>query len=254
MIGATYHTAWARDAGRPVVPEAGLAPRFAKLDLAHDPILPAVPEGQPAPGAQATAQAAGASLAPILAETQRATLAAMRVTDAAAVVVASPGAEQGLSLAGLEEVAAALAGEAAARLRIRQDVVSAGPASISRAAPFRVFVSLPVRDGAAVIGAVLLSRTSASIDQAIWGKPLGAGRSRLGLALLAAGLALFTAYTGGRPIGAVAEQAKAVAAGGRAPAGRTRRSAVRMNCTPPSPQWPACWDAAPTISASSPPR
>ncbi len=223
VIGAAYRAAWT---GGAMAPGAGLAPRFAVLDLARDPVLPPPRPGVPA-AADLRAMRAGAALVPILAEAQRATLAAMRVTDAAGVVVASSGSEQGLSLAAMEEVALALRGEGTARVRSRVEAEHAGPASISRGATFRVFVSLPVRDGGAVVGAVLLSRTPASIGQAIWGKRWElAGLAAL-LVGLAAAFAGFTAYTVSRPLGAVVAQAKAVAAGGRGPITRPRRSAVR---------------------------
>lgn len=220
VIGAAYRATWG------AAPGAGLAPRFAVLDLAVDPILPPPPPGPPAVAA-ARATAVGEALAPVLAEAQRATLAAMRVTDAAGVVVASSGSEMGVSLAAMEEVAAALAGQAASRLRSRLDAEYAAPASISRGAVFRVFVALPVLDGQVVIGTVLLSRTPASIGQAIWGKRWQLAGLAAGLVLLAAGFAGFTAYTVSRPLGAVVAQARAVAAGGRGPISRPRRSAVR---------------------------
>lgn len=239
VIGAAFHAGWLQAAGPeaeaalaalPLVPPPeGWAPRFATLDLARDPILPPPPEPPP-PTAPADryARIAGEALGPVLAEAQRITLAGMRVTDHAGIVVATSGGERGLSLAGLEEVAAALAGNPASRLRARREPATpAGLASISRAAPFRVFVALPVRAGPHVIGAVGLSRTPSSIGQALYGKRWALAGLAFALVLVAAALAGFTAYTVGRPIRAVAEQAKAVAAGARVPMQRTRRSAVR---------------------------
>lgn len=239
VIGAAFHAGWRREAGSeaeallaplpfaPPRPE-GWAPRFASLDLARDPVLPAPPDaGPPAIPADRVALAAGEALAPVLSETQRITLAGMRVTDRAGTVVASSGGDRGLSLAALEEVTAALAGNPTSRLRARREPAVAGLTSISRAAPFRVFVALPVHAGPHVIGAVLLSRTPSSIGQALYGKRWELAGLTLALVLVAAVLAGFTAYTVGRPIHAVAEQAKAVAAGARVPMQRTRRSAVR---------------------------
>jgi len=239
VIGAAYRAAWLEEAGAeapsllarlPVRPQLeGWAPRYATLDLARDPILPPPPDAATPPDpASAVARAAGASLAPVLAEAQRVTLAAMRVTDEAGVVVASTGGEGGRSLLALEEVAAALNGEAAARVRARREVVDvASSGSISRAAAFRVFVSLPVRAGDHVIGAVLLSRTPSSIRQALYGKRWELAALALGLLAVAAALAGFTAYTVSRPIRAVADQARAVASGARVEPRRLRRSAVR---------------------------
>ena len=238
VIGAAYRAAWLREAGAeapamlarlPVVPRPeGCAPRFASLDLARDPVLPPPPAAAapPRPAAPA-AIAAGQALAPVLAEAQRVTLAAMRVTDQAGTVVATTGGEAGQALHGLEEVATALAGEPASRIRSRQAVVVADSASISRAAPFRVFVALPVREGEHVIGAVLLSRTPSSIRQALHGKRWDLAGLALALLAAAAALAGFTAYAVSRPIRAVADQARAVASGARVEVRRVRRSAVR---------------------------
>lgn len=229
IIAAAQRAAWLREAGQDAAPQAiDWAPRFASLDLARDPILPPPPDAvPPARPADPIARIAGATLAPVLAEAQRVTLAAMRVTDQAGVVVASTGSEAGLSLHVLEEVTAALAGQPAARLRARREAVTAGAGSISRAAPFRVFVALPVQAGDRVIGAVLLSRTPSSLRQALHGKRWELAALTLAMLVVAGGLAGFIAYTVSRPIRAVADQARAVAAGARVEVRRVRRSAVR---------------------------
>jgi signal transduction histidine kinase len=227
VIAATYRTAYA---GPRAAPDRDWAPRPAMLDLARDPVLPAPPAARPAPAPpDARAREAGAALQPVLAEAQRTTLAAMRVLDAQGMVVASSGGDLGLSLADQQEVAAALAGRATAVLRAR--IVSpdqpTGAGSISRGAAFRVFVAQPVLQDGAVIGAVLLSRTPASLDQALRGKRAEIALGATALLLLAGGLALFTATTVSRPIQAVTAQARAVAAGGALPEGRVRGSVVR---------------------------
>ncbi|CAH0204821.1 HAMP domain-containing sensor histidine kinase [Roseomonas sp. CECT 9278] len=229
IIAAAQRAAWLREAGQDAAPQAiDWAPRFASLDLARDPILPPPPDAAaPDRPADPLARAAGAAIAPVLAEAQRVTLAAMRVTDQAGVVVASTGSEDGLSLRALEEVAAALAGQPAARVRARREAVPAGAGSISRAAPFRVFVALPVQAGERVIGAVLLSRTPSSLRQALHGKRWELAALSLAMLVVAGGLAGFIAYTVSRPIRAVADQARAVAAGARVEVRRVRRSAVR---------------------------
>jgi signal transduction histidine kinase len=227
VIGAAYEAAWHR--GAPPPPGEGWAPRAAVLDLARDAVLP--PAGDalaPDRPADPRATEAGAALMPVLAAAQRITLAGMRVTDAGGIVVASSGGEMGLSLRDRAEVAAALAGRPMAVLRERPAQPGVGSASISRAAPFRVFVAHPVIDGQAVIGVVVLSRTPASIDQALYGKRWEMAGLAASLLLAAGGLALVVAYTVSRPIEAVAAQARAVADGARATAlPRTRRSAVR---------------------------
>lgn len=228
VIAAAYRAAWW--GGRaPAATGSGWAPRPATLDLARDAVLPPPPAPRPAPvSSDPRAALAGAALGSVLADAQRVTLAGMRVLDRQGVVVATSREEIGLSLAAQEEVAAALRGEGRAVLRARQPAQGVGATSISRAAPFRVFVAEPVRDAdGAVIGAVLLSRTPASIDQALYGKRWEIAALALALLLGAGGIAGFTAYTVSRPITAVAEQARAVAAGARVEEGRVRRSAVR---------------------------
>ncbi len=223
VIGAAYQSAYGASPAA-----GGWEPRNASLDLARDAVLPPAPDATPpATPADPRALVAGAALHPILAAAQRVTLAGMRVTDGQGIVIASSGEELGLSLAGRLEVAAALAGRPAAVIRERPRQPGVGAASISRAAPFRVFIAHPVLGDARIIGVVLLSRTPASIDQALYGKRWE--MAGLALALLAAAglLALFTAYTVSRPIEAVAAQARAVADGARADLTRTRRSAVR---------------------------
>ncbi|WP_164692368.1 sensor histidine kinase [Falsiroseomonas algicola] len=227
VIGAAYEAAW--HGGAPPASQPGWAPRWAVLDLARDPVLPPAPDAlAPERPADPRALAAGATLMPVLAAAQRVTLAGMRVTDAAGIVVASSGGEMGLSLHHRQEVAAALAGRSSSVLRDRPAQPGVGSASISRAAPFRVFLAHPVTEGAEVIGVVVLSRTPASIDQALHGKRWEMAGLAAALLLAAGGLALVIAYTVSRPIEAVAAQARAVAAGARATAlPRTRRAAVR---------------------------
>jgi hypothetical protein len=80
------------------------------LDLADDPVLPPPPDPVPAGPADPQALAIGQVLAPVLRDAQAVTLAALRVTDAHGIVVASTGGDLGLSLAGWQEVAKVLAG------------------------------------------------------------------------------------------------------------------------------------------------
>jgi signal transduction histidine kinase len=210
----------------PARPDGEWTPRPAALDLARDRVLPAPPEARFAQPPEPRALAAGAGLQPVLAEAQRVTLAGMRVLDRAGVIVASSREELGLSLAAQEEVAAALAGRPAAALRARQVGPNQPDGGISRGAAIRVFVAQPVLEGGAVIGAVLLSRTPAGIEQALRGKSGVIGFTVAALLALAGGVALFTAATVSRPIQAVTAQARAVAAGGGLPT-PVRGSAVR---------------------------
>lgn len=193
-------------------------PRFATLDLADDEIHPTAPAGERVPIApHVAAIGTGVAVTAMLREAQRVTLAGVRIVDPGGVVVATTGGELGLSLLAREEVRRALTGEPVSLLR-RRDVDYVPPVieSISRGAALRVFTALPVLVEDRVLGAVILSRTPRTIDQALHGK-----RWQLlaaGLILLAATVAL--AVLGGwliaRPIALVTARAKQVAEGGRA--------------------------------------
>ncbi|MGG5822999.1 ATP-binding protein [Falsiroseomonas sp. HW251] len=227
VIAAAYRTGYA---GPRASPDGEWAPRPAMLDLARDTVLPSPAPARPVETPpDPRAREAGAALQPVLAEAQRTTLAAMRILDARGIVVASSGGDAGLSLADQKEVSDALAGRAAAviRARVLSPDQPTGSGGISRAAAIRVFVAQPVTQDGRVIGAVLLSRTPVSLDQALRGKRAEIAIAAAILLLLAGAVALFTATTVSRPIQAVTAQARAVAAGGALPEGRVRGSVVR---------------------------
>lgn len=188
VVAAVYRDAWRRAGGRteelgpPVDPpwthppgfDAPWTPRFAGLDLAEDPILPAAPDPalvqtMPAPASQT----AGASLGPILREAQRVTLAGMRVTDPQGIVVASTGEDLGLSLAAQEEVSHALAGNATSVLRernSRHQGRAEGSTAPERSRSLRISTAHPVLDEGRVVGVVVLSRTPRSLTDTLYGK------------------------------------------------------------------------------------
>ncbi|WP_439598376.1 sensor histidine kinase [Falsiroseomonas sp.] len=228
VLAAAYRLEWQGPEAAPT-PRAPLAPRPAGLDLARDPVRPLAPTALPGPAPEPRAAAAGARLGPVLVETQRITLAGIRLLDRQGVVVATSREELGLSLAAMEEVQAALAGQAISSLRARRVDADQprGAASLSRGAALRVVVTQPVEQAGQVIGAVLLSRTPPGIDQTIYNNRHAFGGLALALLLAAGLLAAFTAYAVSRPIQAVTARARAVAAGQRPPPGRVRRSAVR---------------------------
>lgn len=188
VVAAVYRDAWRRaggwteEPGLPVDPpwthppgfDAPWTPRFAGLDLAEDPILPAAPDPTPAAAApNSAAQTAGASLAPILREAQRVTLAGMRVSDPQGIVVASTGEDLGLSLAAQEEVRHALAGNATSVLRERTSRYQAraeGSVAPERSRSLRIFTAHPVLDEGRVVGVVVPSRTPRSLADTLYGK------------------------------------------------------------------------------------
>jgi signal transduction histidine kinase len=226
VLAATFHEALRREspgvAAEPPPALGGLGPRPALwqgLDLARDAVLPPLP---PAAAATTTASAAslaaGRTLAPILHDAQSITLAAVRLTDAHGIVVASSGGDLGLSLAAWPEVAAVIGGAAIATTMHRRDVVGPLNTDVSRTNGIRVFVVLPVQDpsGTAAGGTVIVSRSAKTLDDA--------ARGNLGMlalfaaVLLTAGtlLALALASMITRPLAAIVRQAQQVAAGGDA--------------------------------------
>ena len=223
-------------AARGIPPEGlggGLSPRALEvarrrgLDLAYDPILPFAPDPRPGPAPDPAAAETGARLLPVLRDTQAVTLAALRLLDAAGVVVASTGQDTGLSLAGLEEVEAARAGQPRAVLRQREKIATHVPQGISRTAGLRVHLAMPVLRGEAVEAIVLLSRTPATVWQTVIGKLPEIALVALLLLALVAALAALASRLITRPLAAVVRAAQDVAAGGQATLPRLPASAVR---------------------------
>jgi len=186
-----------------------------QLDFADTTILPRAPDamaaGQPP---EPVAVEVAKSLASVVGEVRKMTLAGIRIVDAAGIVVASTGADLGLSLAKQEEVARALQGAPTAVLRERPPLsTDQGWESISRNTDVRVFVAVPAIEDGHVLGAVLVSRTPRNIVQTLYGKRY----ALLGLAavLIVSVLALawFAGYTIVRPTRQLAAMAQRVASG-----------------------------------------
>ncbi len=190
-------------------------PTVPQLDLASMPILDRRPAARPAatPAPPAYSEA-GAWLDPILAATQRATLAGFRVTDPDGTVVAGRD-EVGLSLAHLPELSQALGGRASSALR-RRVVDNPQPIySISRGTTVRVFVALPVVVRGRVAGAIYVSRTPSNILKELYGQRwrlLIAGLAVVGLALLL-GLVLLRAIV--VPVRELTNRTRRIEAGDR---------------------------------------
>jgi signal transduction histidine kinase len=203
---------------RPQDPDTLLRPRFAVLDLASDPILPP-PDDARAPPAPAhpAAVAAGRELTTILRETQRITLAGIRVTDPAGVIVATTGEELGGSVLHHEEVRRALTGEYVSAMRWRGSNPPSTPPidSISRGTRIRVFVAVPIVHAGRVVGSVLLARTPWNIWQALYGKRRELTVAGLGLLATIVGLALLASLTIARPVRLLRDQARRAARGER---------------------------------------
>jgi signal transduction histidine kinase len=195
-------------------PDSPYRPIEPRLDLASDTVLPT----RPAPTAAAidpAFAAIGARLSGILAETQKTTLAGFRLLDPRGVVIAGR-EEVGLSLGAVAEVRAALAGRYASALRLRiSDEPPPSLYSVSRGTKVRVFVAMPVAVDSKVAGAVYLSRTPNNIVKHLYGergKVVLAAIAILGGTML---IALVFLRTVSRPVYALMERTKRIAAGDR---------------------------------------
>lgn len=159
--------------------EPPFTPIEPSLDLAGSNILGPRPDARaPASPPDAALLDIGRRLQPVLAATQKVTLAGFRLLDPHGVVIAG-GNEVGQSLAQVEEVAQALKGQYSSVLRLRTRNRPAPPLySITRGTSVRVFTAMPVMIDGKVVGVVYASRTPSNIL-----KNLKAERRRVAAAL-----------------------------------------------------------------------
>lgn len=199
-------------AGRPIEDYGRYTPIEPSLDLALDAVLPPRPLPQAATPDPAY-MAIGERLTPLLAETQKITLAGFKLLDPRGVTIAGT-QEIGLSLGHVQEVEAALAGRFASVLRQRiSDQPPPALYSISRGAKVRVFVAMPVLLDNRVAGVVYLSRTPNNVI-----KHLYTERGKLALAALATlALTLLIGFVFvrliSRPVNELLERTRAIASG-----------------------------------------
>jgi len=147
-------------------PEDRFAPIRPALDLAGHDFFRRRPDAVPAKTPADPAYVAiGASLMPLILETQKVTLAGFRILDPNGVVIAGRD-EVGKSLAHIEEVAAALRGQYRAVLRTRTPDKPPPPIySFSRGLAVHVFSAMPVVVDNHVVGVIYTSRTPSNIFQ-----------------------------------------------------------------------------------------
>lgn len=188
-------------------------PRPAVLDLADSAILAPFPDSASHTQADPLARRVGEKLVPVLADAQLTTLAGIRVTDPAGVIVASTGKDLGTSIDAGEEVRLALSGEFASRLRLRQNVAQTPLQSISRSSGVRVFVAVPIVIEDRILGAVLLSRTPTTILQALYGKRVVLAQALAVLLVVVIAIALFTSRMVVQPLTRLADGAGRIARG-----------------------------------------
>ncbi len=188
----------------------------AHLDLSNDPVLPRRAHAKPSEiFADNLAQDIGIQLKDILIDTQKITLAGMRILDMHGTVIAGR-AEMGLSLAHIYEVKQALAGGYKSVIRERVSDEATPPlASISRGTKIRIFTAYPVILKDRLIGVIYLSRTPKNLLKHLYenrNKVMLVASTILIVTLI---LVLFVASTIARPIRKLIEQTQQVTSGKR---------------------------------------
>ncbi len=201
-------------------PSAGSAPPVnshqpepLSIDLGATPILPERPParlatGPPDPGAAAAAN----TLAPILRDTSRTTLASIVLADASGRVLI--GQDAGGSYAAVPEVKAALAGAPATALRHNGSYRPHYHFEwLSRASDLRIHYARPILVNGKVVGVLLLSRSSRALFRGLYED---GGKILLGVALIGAVLIVLSGLVSRgitRPIEALSQASRQVAAG-----------------------------------------
>ena len=191
-------------------------PINASLDLSKDPILPRREAAKPS-GTRSDlfAQQIGLQLKDILIDTQKVTLAGMRILDMHGTVIAGR-SEMGLSLAHIPEVKQALRGKYKSVIRERISDEARPPiASISRGTGIRVFTAFPVVSNQRLYGIIYLSRTPKNLLKHLYenrNKVMTVATVILIVTLL---LVLFVASTIARPIRKLIQQTQQVTLGKR---------------------------------------
>ncbi len=185
------------------------------LDLRRNPVLPPRPDAVPGKAPDAVAAAAGLDSFPIVQAAAHQTLAGVRITDYAGVVVAGH-EEIGQSLAEVPELATALSGHYASALRRRILTEPAPPlGSISRAGTVRVFAAIPIVKYGHVRGAILMSRVAPNILESLYRNRAAVAAMALLVAMATAALAILTSLAIGRPIDNLGLQAERIGRGER---------------------------------------
>lgn len=150
--------------------DARLSPIHPTLTLSDDKIFAPAPAPTP-PGSVADKDLrdAGKALASWMQESQRTTLAGIRIVDPNGTVVGSTRGELGESLADREEIQAALTGKPTSILRRRVSDSPTPPIeSMSRRTGVRAFVAIPIWYEDRILGAVVASRTPLSLQKALY--------------------------------------------------------------------------------------
>ena len=193
--------------------DAYYTPITPQIDFAKNALLPPRPDGLPpeAP-ADPAAIAVGDIMAGILVDTQKITLAGLKLLDYNGVAVAGR-SDVGQSFAHVPEVARARTGLYAGVIRQRFSDEPAPLASISRGTGIRVFIAMPVIQDGRLWGIVYLSRTPRNIFKHLYDeldKVILAAITILALTLL---LVYLTAFMISRPIHRLIARTRLVSGG-----------------------------------------
>jgi signal transduction histidine kinase len=223
-VAASAALLWPRDGlperpapPTPTAPGWSVSARYevrpTEVDLSTAPILPERPRAQiTTDRADPAEQAVADRLAPVIRETQLATLAAIRLTDWNGILL--NGGARGQTIAGLPELQAALAGGNATVMR-RSDIYHPSflRSFISRASGVRLHHARPINVNGRVVGAVLISRTPPPL---LSGMVEDAGKIAFGVVAIFVLLLLITGVLARaiiRPIEALSRATRGVAAG-----------------------------------------
>jgi signal transduction histidine kinase len=193
------------------------APIEPILDLGHGLAAREPPPTRNLVGAELAGPAflAGAKLKAILDRAQLVNLSAVRVLDANGCTVASTGEEAllGTCLTDAPEVRTALNGSYGAVVRAYHNEERAPLGGHIRRGHLRVYSAVPVLSDSKVIGAVRVSRTSATPLEAVWIHRREFALAFLGCILLTLGLSVFLSRTITQPMQAITQAAQAIASG-----------------------------------------
>jgi signal transduction histidine kinase len=179
VLAGAYRAAWPEPYTDP--PAGPLRPERPTIDLNAMPILGEQPAGRPSGKADPSAARTGAALRPVVVDSSRSTLAAIRLMDSRGTVVLGRG-DTGLSYAHLPEVRRAMAGGTRTVLRRRAGYQPRYALEwLSRASAIRVHYVRPIVAGGRVIGVLMLSRSPRGLFLGIY---QDRGKIALGVALI----------------------------------------------------------------------
>jgi len=213
VLASAYRSFW--DAGRPdAAPPANIVPERPAIDLNAMPVLAVQPPPAPVAGpVDPRAAAVAAALRPIVADSARTTLAAIRILDRDGRVLIGRD-DLGASYRDLPEVGIALSGRTSTVLRRRGDYQPRYWLEwLSRASAIRVHHVRPIVAEGQVVGIVMLSRSPRGLFLGIY---QDRGKIALGVGLIFAVLLVLVGLLSrgiARPIEALGRATENVARG-----------------------------------------